>query len=261
MLLASLTDASTYSHLFVAPHLDDAALSCGGQIARLTAEGIPVLVVTLCAGRPSGAELSPFAQYLHGEWGLGADPIGRRREEDAAALQLLDCDSLHLELLDAPYRVADYGVGNGWRGTVVADDPLVPAVDMLLAQLHAQQPHARLYVPLGVGNHVDHQVVCAAGLRLHMQGADVVWYEDAPYAAKQPESIGQRLAALPTRFTPMIVDITAELPRKLRAIAEYRSQLQELFGAASMVEVMTDYAAAVTGIDGQLGERVWLRER
>ncbi len=262
MLLTSLADASNYRHIFVAPHLDDAALSCGGQIAQLTAAGVPVLVVTLCAGRPSGAApLSPAAQYLHQAWGLGDDPIGSRREEDVAALQLLGCDGLHLDLLDAPYRVADYGVGRGWRGAVVADDPLVPAAEAIVAQLHAQQPHARLYMPLGVGNHVDHQIVCAAGSELRSAGADIVWYEDAPYAAKQPEAIAQRLAVLPAQFAPAVVDITAELPRKLRAIAAYHSQLHELFGRTSMAQVMTDYAAAVAPVEGQFGERLWHREQ
>lgn len=262
MLLASLADVSAYRHIFVAPHLDDAALSCGGQIAQLTAAGVPVLVVTLCAGRPSSAApLSPFARYLHQAWDLGDDPVGRRREEDAAALQLLGCDGLHLDLLDAPYRMADYGVDRGWRGVVAADDPLLPTAETILAGLHEQQPGARLYVPLGVGNHVDHQIVCSVGMDLRSAGADVVWYEDAPYAAKQPEDLALRLAVLPAQFTPTVVDITAELPRKLRAIAAYHSQLHELFGTTPMAQVMTDYASAVAPVEGQFGERLWHRER
>ncbi len=257
-MLPALHAARGYAHVVVAPHLDDAVLSCGGQIALLTQSGVRVLAVTLCAGRPPhAAELSPFAQYLHREWALGADPIGRRREEDAQALALLDCDGLHLDQLDAPYRVADYGVGDGWRGTVAADDPLIAAADAILTQLWAQQPEARFYVPLGVGNHVDHQVMCAAGLKLAHRGAAVVWYEDAPYAAKEPAAVSERLQQLAVPLVPHVVDIGAVLERKLRAIAVYQSQLHELFGTVPMEQMMIEYAAAVAGMEGGYGERVW----
>lgn len=258
MLLQSINDAQNYQHIFVAPHLDDAALSCGGQIAQFRAANERVLAVTLCAGTPpADAALTPFAEYLHREWALGDDPIARRRDEDVRALALLGCDVLHLDLLDAPYRVPMYGVGDGWRGHVAANDPLAPASIEILRQLHLQQPDARLYVPLGVGNHVDHQVVCAAGFELAARDARVMWYEDAPYAAKQPESIRQRLTALSAQLQPRVVDITVFLKQKLEAIAVYQSQLRELFGDQPMDQVMTRYAADIAQQPGHFGERLW----
>lgn len=260
MLIESLDAARDYEHVYIAPHLDDAVLSCGGRIALQIAAGQSVLVVTICAGSPgAGAELSPFAQYLHAAWSLGDDPIARRREEDRRALAVLGCDGLQLDLLDAPYRVATYGERDAVFGAVAANDPLAGALPAILAQLYAQQPQARFYVPLGVGAHVDHQLVCAAGIDLQHRGANLVWYEDAPYAAKRPQAVVERLAALPERFVPETIAIDAVLERKLAAIREYGSQLSELFGAAAMEQVMRDYAAAIG--DGQhVGERIWLRE-
>lgn len=258
MMLTALAHAQAYDHVVVAPHLDDAVLSCGGQIAQQAAAGARVLAVTLCAGTPpADAPLSPFAQYLHREWSLGDDPIARRREEDRLALAIVGCDGIHLDQLDAPYRVAAYGVGDGWRGAVDPTDPLIPAARHILTQLRAQQPAAHFYVPLGVGHHVDHQIVCAAGLWLHENGADVSWYEDAPYAAKQPEAIDQRLQELAIAFHPRVVAIDAMLDRKLQAIRVYASQLHELFGDADFVQVMMRYASAI-GQQG-FGERVWRR--
>lgn len=46
----------------LSPHYDDAALSCGGEIARRSAEGERVVVVTICAAPPPGTS------------GAGADP-------------------------------------------------------------------------------------------------------------------------------------------------------------------------------------------
>ncbi|HEY0604965.1 MAG TPA: PIG-L family deacetylase [Herpetosiphonaceae bacterium] len=261
MLIESLAAARDYEHVYIAPHLDDAVLSCGGRIVLQRAASQSVLVVTICAGSPSaGAELSPFAQYLHDAWSLGDDPIALRREEDRRALAALGCDALHLDLLDAPYRVAAYGERDAVFGAVAANDPLADALPPILAQLRAQQPQARFYVPLGVGSHVDHQLVCAAGIDLHNQGANVAWYEDAPYAAKQPQAVAERLSMLPDRFVPETIAIDDVLHRKLAAIREYGSQLSELFGDASMEQVMTDYAAAI-GNGQHDGERIWLRER
>jgi LmbE family N-acetylglucosaminyl deacetylase len=261
MLIESLAAARDYAHVYVAPHLDDAVLSCGGRIALQIADGKSVLVVTICAGSPrAGAELSPFAQYLHDAWSLGDDPIARRREEDRRALAVLGCDGLHLDLLDAPYRVAAYGERDAVFGAVAANDPLADQLPAILVQLCAQQPQSCFYVPLGVGSHVDHQLVCVAGIDLQNRGANVVWYEDAPYAAKRPQAVAARLAALPDRLVPATIAIDAVLERKLAAIREYRSQLSELFGAASMEQVMTDYAVAI-GDRQHAGERIWLRER
>jgi LmbE family N-acetylglucosaminyl deacetylase len=256
-MLASLEQATDYDSIYIAPHLDDAALSCGGRIALQVGSQQRVLVVTLCAGSPpADAPLSPFAQYLHRAWALGDDPIIRRRREDERALAILDCDGLHLDLLDAPYRVPQYGIGDGWRGNVAPADPLIAAVATILARLHTHNPAARFYVPLGVGNHVDHQLVCAAGADLATRGADVAWYEDAPYAAKQPDALDQRLGALGGSWQPDVVAIGAVLQRKLAAIAAYESQQRELFGDADMRAIMTRYAERIVAGGG---ERAWQR--
>jgi LmbE family N-acetylglucosaminyl deacetylase len=260
MMLLVLAAARKYEHVYIAPHLDDAVLSCGGRIALQTDAGQRVLVVTICAGSPvAGTDLSPFAQYLHSAWALGDEPVSLRREEDRRALEVLGCDGLHLDLLDAPYRAAAYGERDAVFSSPAADDPLSMALDPILAQLYEQQPRACFYVPLGAGQHVDHQLVYAAGVRLHAQGADVVWYEDAPYAAKQPQAVTERRAALPDQFVPEVIPIDTTLERKLAAIGEYRSQLRELFGTMAMEQVMTRYAALLGSGEHTFGERIWRR--
>lgn len=257
MLLSSLGAAVGYDQLYLAPHLDDAVLSCGGRIALQVDAGQRVLVVTLCAGTPLPTQAtSPFAQHLQRAWNVGDDPISVRRQEDAVALAALGCDGVQLNLLDAPYRVGRYGEGEGWRGAVAADDPLLSTAMLIMQQLWTQQPHAPMAVPLGVGTHVDHQLICAAGLALYALGAGVCWYEDAPYAAKAPQALFERLATLTLPLVPTVARIDATLARKLAAINCYPSQLGELFGSESPDLIMIAYAAAVAGHAGY-GERVW----
>lgn len=262
MLLDTLDAARDYAHIYIAPHLDDAVLSCGGQIAQHITSGTRVLVVTLCAASPTaGTRLTPYAEHLERTYGLGADPTAGRRDEDARALAILGCDGLHLDQFDAPYRLDTYGTRGAVFAPPVPDDPLGPATIQILNRLQAQQSQARMYMPLGVGSHVDHLVVCAAGLTVYNQGGNVVWYEDAPYAV-EPEHVSQRLAMLPDRFEPTVVEIASTIESKLQAIAAYRSQIGKLFKdpAHPMEQVMTEYAAAVAGDEAKFGERLWHRQ-
>jgi LmbE family N-acetylglucosaminyl deacetylase len=259
MLLETLESARDYAHIYIAPHLDDAVLSCGGQIARHVEEGARVLVVTLCAASPSREKpLTPYAAHLDRSYGLGDDPTAGRREEDRRALAVLGCDGIHLDQLDAPYRLAAYGERTAVFAEPVPDDPLLPATTAVLEQLAASQPAATFYVPLGVGSHVDHLVVYAAGVAHYNQGASVLWYEDAPYAVA-PDLVEQRLRTLDQQYTPRVILIGKVLERKLAAIREYRSQLPKLFRERPMDEVMIAYASAVA--EHGHGERLWARPR
>jgi LmbE family N-acetylglucosaminyl deacetylase len=215
--------------------------------------------VTLCAASPAaGATLTPYAAHLERTYKLGEDPTAGRREEDARALAVLGCDGLQLDQLDAPYRLAAYGTRGAVFNQPVPGDPLGPATLQILNRLRAQQENAQLYLPLGVGSHVDHLVVCSAGLAAHDQGANIAWYEDTPYAV-EPGLVERRLDMLAGAFDPSVVWIGPMLGRKLQAIAEYRSQVPKLFKDRPMEQVMTEYASSVAGHEGEFGERLWSR--
>jgi hypothetical protein len=88
----------------VSPHLDDAVFSAGGTLAALAAAGWRVRVVTCFTA--SVADPSPFALSTQLDKGLGAeiDYMALRRAEDAAALQRLGAEPVHLPLPEAPHR-------------------------------------------------------------------------------------------------------------------------------------------------------------
>ena len=74
--------------VFLSPHMDDAVLSCGGTIHRLNRRKVPVEVVTVFTGSPTG-ELSPLAKWMHNAWGLPYNAVVYRREEDRQAIASL----------------------------------------------------------------------------------------------------------------------------------------------------------------------------
>ncbi len=158
-----------YKAVFVSPHLDDAVFSCGGEIARLAEEG-PVLVLNL------------FTRYL-GEVKLRAVVLGEERyREEAAAAEFLGFASHNFGELDVSFRRPAYrSLGNIFRPPVREDlDDYLPALREQVFDWLAGVDYERLYVPLGIGWHVDH--VLTHLLFEPWIGRDaLIHYEDAPY--------------------------------------------------------------------------------
>ncbi|NJO83553.1 MAG: PIG-L family deacetylase [Blastochloris sp.] len=254
----------TYAHIYLSPHLDDAALSCGGAISRFAGDGQAVLVVNIGSGSPpAGASFSRFAAEQHAKWKLSPnEAMARRLREDIEALEILGADSLQLDLLDAIYRMPDaYHTESTLFGSLAADDPLPADLHAVLLALIERCPEAIVYAPLGVGNHVDHQVVTAAAAQLATSGTSIVYYEDFPYAAK-PGALDRRLADLGGRqgFLPIITAIGATIERKISAIAAYASQMQVLFGGVdAMPGAVRAYGESLQPEGGVYGERIWMR--
>jgi len=164
--------------LFVSPHLDDAVLSCAGQILDERARGAEVVVATLCS---RGGD---DAQYAG------------RRAEDRAALALLGVEGAHLDLLDAPAR----------RGHAPAFRPLIldeherdvdDARAFAAAIARAAAGAARVYLPLGAGRHVDHRLAFEASFSV---GGEIRFYEDRPYALV-PGAVAARLREIGARVS------------------------------------------------------------
>jgi LmbE family N-acetylglucosaminyl deacetylase len=248
-----------YDHIYLSPHLDDAALSCGGAIARHCAAGARVLVVTICTALPPAeGPFSSFVEEMHRQWGLAADQVVRARlHEDSLAMEYLGADSLWVGMFDAIYRrPADYVNDATLFGAPAPDDPLLPGLRAFIRALRDRVPRATLYAPLGVGNHVDHQITYAAA-RAGV-GDAIAFYEDFPYVTK-PGTLDQRLRALGESFVNSTLDIDATLSRKIGAVAAYASQIAMLFGNAdAMRRQIRDYAEELRPDIGTYGERLWL---
>src|SRR5262249_41471868 len=142
---------------------------CGGAIARQTSNGERVLVITVFAGIPPvELVLSSYAQRVQHVMGFDQDAaalIAARREEDACALTHLKADYLWLDHLDAIYRGAPayYRRRKAMWGRVHPDDlGILQQLTQDLMGVQEQLPDVVWYAPLGMGYHVDHQIVFAA---------------------------------------------------------------------------------------------------
>jgi LmbE family N-acetylglucosaminyl deacetylase len=355
------------THVFVAPHPDDVALSCGGLIASLRELGQTVTIITVFSGDGAADPMTPYQREALGfgskamwpateafnrrdieaDWptsilvpawaasddrldatqtdadqaakrfwqrsswyrrasirnasladqpvaddfptqgavytdeivdsAAAGDLMARRRLEDERFAYFAEASIVFLDLPDAVFR--GYEGDDELLGMPRADDDA--PFDLLRREIARLEPQ-KVYVPLGVGGHVDHQLCREVGIRLLQEGRRwvmpgpdyagiVTFYEDFPYAwwndFQRLEDLGtDPLAALPPEVSviPEYADITDQLERKITGISLYESQLERLFdGTLDMADAVRRYGrimAEVGGVDGS-AERYWASDR
>ena len=209
MHVADLTDILKYDCLFLAPHLDDVALSCPARVLEENATGKKVLIATLFS-HPGATDAGRFktADYVN------------RREENRKAAEALKADTLHAGMLDAPFRWDQYQKFTGlmFKRDANHAQTMMQAAEYIAKLIERAKPDV-MFVPLGVGWHIDHRLTREAAmvgvsnykwrtlenknealtpeLRAHAANTTprLVFYEDRPYAFVQ-ESVRLRLAEL-----------------------------------------------------------------
>jgi LmbE family N-acetylglucosaminyl deacetylase len=351
------------THVFVAPHPDDVALSCGGLIASLRELGQTVTILTVFSGDGGSERTSPYQREALGfgskamwpateafnradieaDWptavlvpawaadeerldatqtdadqaakrfwqrsswyrrasirnesladqpvvddlptqgavytdaivdaAAAGDLMARRRLEDERFAYFAEASIVFLDLPDAVFR--GYEGDEELLGMPRADDD---APFQLLRREIARLEPQKVYVPLGIGGHVDHQLCREVGVRLLQEGRRwtmpgpeyagiVTFYEDFPYAwwndFRRLEDLGSDpLAGLPAdvRINAEFADITDQVERKITGISLYESQIERLFdGTIAMADAVRRYGRVVAGlgdVDGS-AERYW----
>ena len=204
------------------------------------------------------------------------DLMAQRRIEDERFAYFAEASIVFLDLPDAVFR--GYEGDDQLLGTPRADDP---APYELLRQEIARLEPQKVYFPIGIGGHVDHQLCRDVGIgllaearRWVMPGPEyagtVVFYEDFPYAywndAERDQLGPDSLRGLPSDVSiyPTYADVTDQLERKITGIAMYKSQIDRLFdGDKQMADAVRRYGRML----GELGqvdgaaERYWVTGR
>jgi len=206
--------------LFVSPHLDDAVFACGQWIVSSRS----ALVVTVFAGA-APKDASPTRWDRECGFNEGDDVVARRRDEDRAAVALLDARPVWLAFRDDQY------------GESAPDDAIA---DALARVIEREMPDA-VHCPLGLF-HSDHVRASDASLALIDRFARLEWrvYEDAIYR-RIPGAVEARIDALRERGFRLerdspAFDASAGI-RKREAVACYASQLRALATRAANDDV------------------------
>ena len=223
-------------------------------------------------------EARPLADSIGGQGSQepidfsGADAMTLRRMEEERFAFLMEASVVFLDLPDAVYR--GYEGDEQLLGAPQEDDEA--PYDLLRREIVRLEPQM-VYFPLGIGNHVDHQLVREVGLSLLAEGRRWVmpgpnfigrlsFYEDFPYAwwtdFDGPASDGRLRLDLPAGvgLEPQYSDITELMERKAAGIRLYASQIQRLFESEQgMYDDLAGYHARIAlagGVNGY-AERYW----
>jgi LmbE family N-acetylglucosaminyl deacetylase len=203
--------------------------------------------------------------------------MATRRIEDERFAYFAEASIVFLDLPDAVFRGYE---GDGQLLGRPRDDDADP-YEVLRREIVRLEPQ-KVYFPLGVGNHVDHQLARRSGIGLLneprpwiMPGPDyagiVTFYEDFPYAwwnrfLRLDDLPPDALSGVPEDVTlvPEYADIGDQLERKIVGISLYDSQISRLFGKPKeMADAVRAHARQVAGlgnVDG-FAERYWASKR
>ncbi len=226
--------------VILSPHLDDAALSCGGLLHALR-DRVSTLVVSICCGslRVVNADGSSKISTRRGHVSSRT-----RRREDIAAMHSVDTDFVHLSFADGIYRRSPLtgrliyrNARERWVLPRIEDLAHVEELYLVLRRLCLDLGRILLLSPMGIGHHVDHQIAAQVAVRMAATnaGAELLFYEDFPYVADplmgrgdqdDPAQALKRLHLAAGQRLVVPVDVTA----KMALLRHYASQVPALFG-------------------------------
>jgi O-antigen/teichoic acid export membrane protein/LmbE family N-acetylglucosaminyl deacetylase len=242
-------------HLFVSPHLDDGVLSCGALISDLKSDHEITVATVFSAAAPGPVSLSA-RQYLR--QCRSADPqllYRLRQAEDQEILTRIGVDLVHLGAVDALFRRRRHRTRFGafvgrhlpelglvyptYRYHVIRqapskrDDELVRQItDEVMSLVAAKRPRT-VFLPLGLGGHVDHMIVRSIGRACPDLA---VYYADFPYSTRHAED-----AAFARAHDLVPVEWRQGLEKKIELIKAYRTQCPSLFPSGVVPAVPERY--------------------
>ena len=234
--------------IYLSPHLDDAALSCGGLIWEQVRSGDRVGVLTICAGDPPAGEISPFARSLHERWGTESGSMVHRRTEDLASCAVLGAQAVHLPIRDCIYRQDPSGAAFLYDSEESLTGSLHPAdqavIQSLRVELQQRLPEQAFVVcPLAIGDHVDHHLTRAAAERL---SRPLYYYVDYPYVIGVVDGI----QGMSGEWRELVHPISeAGLHAWQEAVASHASQISTFWGGeADMRRELRAYCERTGGV-------------
>jgi len=255
----------TGSWIYLSPHLDDVALSCGGLLCEQAHASLQVEIWTICAGEPPQGTISAFAALLEERWGSGSASVEQRRQEDRLSCSYLGAAARHFPIPDCIYR---RGAESGAF--------LYPSEESLFGLLHQEEAdlvarlkdvlaeavwnnaagEVKLVCPLALGGHVDHRLVCAAVEQLEQgwPGGNAWYYADYPYVLTDST---WKARLLEDGWDSQVFPISASgLDAWQRSVAAHASQISTFWSdLPEMERSIRAYCEANGGV------RLWRKQR
>jgi LmbE family N-acetylglucosaminyl deacetylase len=213
------------SVLVVSPHYDDVPLSLGQSLRD---------------GVLSSREVSVRVVFGRTNWSTRLHPTRRRaplvtawrRSEEAVAARRFGYHVRSEAFEEAILRSGNLDPSGFRGGSDPSADPLFGPVRRRLQQWEGIAEE--IWVPAGLGRHVDHRIVAWAAADLVREGAsDVRFYEDRPYASYlEAAALAEELDELGLDLVPE--DVSGPIAESTQRLVGrcYRSQMDSYFREA-----------------------------
>lgn len=214
----------------VSPHLDDAVLSMADHLMQWRTLGKSVDIITVFSSFKSDSLSHQAKTFLKraNTLSVSAYERMRKREDMRACAHLCDLKQLmYLDFVDAAFRSDETEVLYPTRDTLFSGRCRDTAIyrNVLRATLkELLKKYSQIYVPVGIGNHIDHILVRDTVTQL-FPPSHYGFYVDYPYAlACKHWSLMQIVTHIQQRKS-----ILPPTLQKRKALSQYTSQLPLLF--------------------------------
>lgn len=189
--------------LIVSPHFDDAVLSTGQYMAGRT----DLVVATVLGGTPAHKKVVTTYDQTCG-FKNAEEAVSMRRQEDKAAMAVLNAKPVHLDHVDSQY------------GSEASFEAVQASLEGLLLE---HEPEIVLG-PLGIA-HPDH--VFVRNVLLELKPKNLVLYEELPSRVLWPETVDEAMVNLSEQGVEVkpYEHVAGPLATKMEAMWCYKSQL------------------------------------
>ena len=253
--------------VFLSPHLDDAALSCGHLIQYLTESKRKVLVISIF----TKAQTPPHSEHAEKFVTDSGQKDARRlfllrKNEDISSCRVLGADYLHLNYVDATFRKTilfqKFAYLNKFNRIIPSFVHVYPDPKMqfsgeisrqdkgLMQELKAELKDILdnlpgkciIIAPLGVGGHADHIIVHEVARQIEgNSGGAILFWEDFPYNLNKTTVEDFFSGSQPFEKYLTIDDKLLRKTRKDLAIRRHKSQMKVLFPSGRIKRVDERY--------------------
>jgi LmbE family N-acetylglucosaminyl deacetylase len=210
---------SKFKTILVSPHSDDIAYSIGGTVLQNIFTG-PLLMVTVF----TRSNYSPCIKIYNSEI------ISRIRHlEDVTFADKLKIEFQRFNFSEPPLR--GYSRREIFANYNPASDPIYTEVYDALSTLIQSSQCELIVSPMGLGNHIDHNIVCNICCRIAKENnIRIVFYEDLQYASLLTlKQIKIRAHSISPYIKLRKINITSIFNDKIENIKLYKTQARRIF--------------------------------
>ncbi len=227
--------------VYLSPHLDDAALSNGGCIRLMKEICAKFILINIFT---KSIWTSDDMQTLD-----ETTVSNIRRLEDMEYCKELCLKSFYMGMKDSSLRGYD-AISEVVR-QLVRDNFYLEVRKQLLNLLNTLT-YDYIFVPLGLGGHIDHLIVFDILTKTNQKN-NVIYYEDIPYALNYTKENIADIVLLKGLHNYVKLDVTIQglFDLKIKDILKYKSQIEE-----GLLDKITEYTYGHNSF--QAIERLWV---